>query len=112
MSKVAFISQSIVLLIMLLGASACGGMSPSSNRAIVQPTTYVVTLVCADCAEAGILINVWQNPGLARGKVVFQVPHETAVTVRDAKSADDGRQWYYVESGGKQGWIATDFVKR
>ena len=71
-----------------------------------------VTLTCADCAEAGILINVWQNPGLSRGRVVFQVPHNTVVNMLDSKSADDGRQWYYVESGGKKAWIAADFVTR
>jgi len=58
----------------------------------VQPSIRAVTLAYIDCAEAGILINVWQNPGLSCGSVVFQVPHNTSVTVLDIKSADDSRQ--------------------
>ena len=102
--------QALALLMIILLAAACGG-SPSS-RTTAQPSMRPVTLTCTDCADAGILINVWQNPGLSRGRVVFQVPHNTVVNMLDSKSADDGRQWYYVESGGKKAWIAADFVTR
>ena len=77
-----------------------------------KPTAYVVTLICDDCAAAGIRINVWQNAGISRGSISFSVPHNTKVNVVDSKSADDGRRWYKVEFSSKAGWIAQDFVRR
>jgi len=86
--------------------------SSSSSKDTTAPTPYSAALICSDCADAGININVWQNAGVSRGKVVFSVPHNTIVSVIGNKVADDGRTWYKVEYRGQTGWIAQDFVNR
>ncbi|HUN24398.1 MAG TPA: SH3 domain-containing protein [Anaerolineales bacterium] len=101
----------VIFMIILISFTACS-TSSSSQQPKVSPTTYIVKLVCDDCAQAGIEINVWQNAGTSRGNVIFRVPHQTSVNVVDSKNADDGRLWYKVEYNGKTGWIAKDFVNR
>ena len=101
----------ITVLITAFILSACNTTS-SPQQLNPNPTTYAVMLTCDDCAQAGMNINVWQNAGTSRGNVVFNVPHQTTVTVLGTKTADDGRLWYNVEYNGKKGWIASDFVNR
>jgi len=98
----------IVLLVALL-LSACG--QSASPPPAAPPSAKTVTLLCIDCQAAGVKINVWQMAGVSRGNVSFSVPHNTAVSMLDTKTADDGRVWYKVQYQDKVGWIPADFVQ-
>jgi len=111
MTKLTLTNLLITILITASILSACN-TSSSPQQLNANPTTYAVMLICDDCAQAGMNINVWQNAGTSRGNVVFSVPHQTTVTVIGSKTADDGRLWYNVEYNGKKGWIPRDFVNR
>lgn len=80
--------------------------------AVRSESVQMVTLICVDCANAGISINVWQRAGQNRGRVVFSLPHLTSVRLNSSKIADDGRRWYEVGFQDKTGWVAEDFVRR
>ncbi len=54
-------------------------------------------------------INIWENTGPDRGKVVGEIPHKTKVKILEEKTTD---QFYYkVESpDGLTGWVSELFV--
>lgn len=75
-----------------------------------QPTAWRVTLVCKDCADAGMEINLWDSP--SRNRVTGQVAHGTRVTVLEARqNVGEGRAYYHVKVGGERGWVPEDFVR-
>jgi hypothetical protein len=114
MIKLTITKLLMIVLIIAVTLTGCNLPFPSrsSQQPKVNPTVYTVMLICDDCAQAGMNINVWQNAGTSRGNVVFSVPHQTSVNVVGSKTADDGRLWYNVEYNGKTGWIAKDFVNQ
>lgn len=83
-----------------------GRTNPSSSSG----SSSVVTLVCEDCAAAGIKINLWSDPD--RGSVVGSVPHGTSATIIDDARSSDGRLVYKVRAASITGWITSNFVKR
>jgi hypothetical protein len=84
-------------------------MTPTPTRVPVNGM-----LMCEDCAEAGILISLWEQPGsgsFTRGKVVGSLAHRTAVTIHDQKFSPQESRFYYLVSGnGQKGWIQEPFV--
>ena len=107
-----------ILAMLVLVACAIGILgtlmlnSAPNTQAQPSPTIYTVILICDDCAEIGMEINIWQNAGTSRGNVSFRVPHNTTVNVLNSKIADDERRWFRVEHNGNTGWIAEDFVRK
>lgn len=85
---------------------------PTPPRVIVAPQTSggQAILVCQDCAEIGMNINLWTEPGdLASGaRVGGSAPHNTKATILDQAAG-----WYKVKaSNGATGWLQAEFVKR
>lgn len=83
-------------------------LTDSDADAALQETT--VTLVCEDCAEIGMDINLWDSP--ERNSVTGQVPHGTEATVIEVEyNSDEARDYYHVEAGSESGWLPEDFVQ-
>lgn len=89
----------------LLNEPAATGQPPP------EPTTYEVTLVCQDCLDEGIEINLWATAERDDMRVVGNVPHNTRATVLDTALAD-GMMRYQVEAGGMVGWVSELFIQR
>lgn len=54
-------------------------------------------------------INIWENTGSDRGKVVGKIPHEAKVKILEEKTTD--QLYYKVESpDGLTGWVSELFV--
>lgn len=54
-------------------------------------------------------INLWENAGSDRGKVVVKIPHDTKVEILEENDTD---QKYYrvVDSNNNQGWVSEQFI--
>jgi hypothetical protein len=104
----------LALCVVIVVVSAGCGSSEAEVEATAETEAETVSakLVCADCAESGDEISVWQSAGTSTGMAVFSVPHGTTVKLLESKTADDGRTWYYVQWGPKQGWVEEDFVQQ
>lgn len=91
---------------------ACAGRGQQPTQSEPVATAFVITLICADCAEGGLDINLWDAP--TRTRVTGHVPHGTRVTVLEtASNADEGRQYYHVTAAnGESGWLPEDFVQK
>lgn len=95
----------VLLVVVLL---FCFLVSCSSGDKVLEQERVEVLLVCDECEEAGMDINIWQDKGIS--KVVFSVPNRTLVTQID-RALYDGRYWIKIEYQGKTGWILEDFVQ-
>jgi len=71
-----------------------------------------IKLLCQECADIGMEINIWSIPGGAAegAKVVGSVPHNTSGTRLD-RTTTDGRTWYKVRASGVLGWVLSEFVR-
>ncbi|MGC8839784.1 MAG: zinc ribbon domain-containing protein [Anaerolineae bacterium] len=79
-----------------------GRGTPSENR-LPTSTPHLAWLSCKDCADAGMLINLWDSP--QRGRVTGRLPHGTLVTILDSR---DGH--YLVSARGKRGWVSEAMI--
>ena len=98
------ICLAVVVFSLLVG---CGSQSTPEPTAKKQPEIEVV-LVCDECAEIGMEINIWSSQ--FSGKVIFSVPNRTVVTRID-REYEDGRYWIKIRYQGKTGWILEDFAE-
>lgn len=74
-----------------------------------RSTPQVVTLVCQECADAGMQINLWVDS--ERTQISGSVPHGTTVTVLNF-SIIGGRVLYQVRVGNVVGWVTSNFIKK
>lgn len=95
----------VALIVLTVAALSCGGSTPTPSV-----SRETATLVCDECAEAGMKINLWKQPG-GGGAVAGSVSNRTRVTILDT-TTEDGRRWYKVSGGGTIGWILGDFVQQ
>ena len=79
-------------------------------RATPEAPTEMALLVCDECAEAGMKINLWAKPG-GGASLAGSVPNRTRVTLLDT-TVEGGRRWCKVEAGRVTGWILSEFVQR
>ena len=113
MTKLGFIKLRVPALLIVMGAiavlsSGCASES-SAPAAVAQPTTYPVTLVCEECADIGMEINLWSTP--SRSGVAGSVPHNTPATVLET-STYQGVVHYKVTADGITGWVSELFVEK
>lgn len=73
------------------------------------PEPEAALLVCQDCADAGININLWSSP--ERLKIVGSVPHLTTAVIIDTAQQEEWKL-YRVRANNINGWITEDFVKK
>jgi len=105
------ICLAVVVFSLLVG---CGSQSTPEPTATKQEPTSTkqpeieVVLVCDECAEIGMEINIWSSQ--FSGKVIFSVPNRTVVTRID-REYEDGRYWIKIRYQGKTGWILEDFAE-
>jgi len=96
------ICLAVVVFSLLVG---CGSQSTPEPTATKQEPTSTkqpeieVVLVCDECAEIGMEINIWSSQ--FSGKVIFSVHREY----------EDGRYWIKIRYQGKTGWILEDFAE-
>jgi len=67
-----------------------------------------VRLVCYECADAGIEINLWDSP--QRVKVVGTVPHMSRAVYLDSETVG-GKKYYRISHNGVRGWLPAEFVR-
>lgn len=99
----------VIILIIIIALSFSNRSSLRTSTSSVA-TTYSVTIVCADCAAAGMEINLWADPD--RTSVVGSVPHGTSATVIDRTTNSEGRIVYRVRALGNSGWVTSNFIDR
>ena len=75
------------------------------------PETKVL-LSCQDCAEEGILINLWNEPGglSATSKMLGEFEHLTVCILLDETTIDDFL-WYKVRCDSIEGWLSHRLVE-
>jgi len=101
------LSLIVFIPIVALGVSACFGSSGTDvTRDRPTPTPAAETrawLSCKDCADIGMLINLWDSP--ARGQVIGKLPHGHAITILES------REGHCLVSGdGQKGWVSAAMV--
>ena len=83
----------------------------ATTRSIKEPINDVSygTLICDECKEIGMKINVWTHPD--RSGVAFSVSSGTQVKITDSQIYEDIK-YYKVKYGSKTGWIRDIFVQK
>lgn len=104
-----------LFMLALVGALTACAQSPTAAPIARTrlPSPDKVTIHCPDCAEEGLLVNLWDTPQSAASgaKVQAQVPHGTPCDVADSGS-NEGRTWLAVNCGGLNiGWVLKDLTK-
>lgn len=75
----------------------------------IEPEVEVL-LVCDECAEIGMEINIWSSQFETTRRAIFSVPNRTVVTRIDS-AHEDGRNWIKIRYQGKTGWVLGEFVE-
>lgn len=110
-TKILLVLVGVIAVFWIL--SAIGNQAKDNQAAIIEELianpniNKQAVLLCEDCAEEGILINLWDSP--KKQKVLGSVPHLTEVTITAADSLD-GVIYYKVRGSGLFGWISEPFV--
>jgi len=109
----------LLLLLVLLGVSlACGAPSQPAPTLVPTativptpaPTTYRVYLYCADCAEIGMNINLWETIDRQNLATTGSVPNNAPVTVLDRQEYE-GFVYYKVQYHGQTGWVSEQMIR-
>jgi hypothetical protein len=74
-----------------------------------NPETKRVIIVCEECKELNIPIDLWDAP--EQNESVGQVAHNTKGIVLQKRSYN-GVMFYRVRAGGYTGWISRGFIER
>ena len=91
----------LVICLVIFFLKSYGGTGTSSN-------TKSITLVCEDCKDAGMEINIWSDP--QRSGVKGSVPSGTKATELDNETYD-GIYYYKVTTNGITGWVSSSMVE-
>jgi hypothetical protein len=105
MTQRVLISAGLLCILTAAAISVYGipAQPPPRPTQAPTPTPFVTWLVCDDCAEIGMRINVWTNPG--RGGVAGQLPPRTLVTVTGSAEWD-GLTHYRIWTPELTGWVS------
>ena len=98
----------VVMLLCVLGIlfTVIGGDDDNKKS---STSSERVTLVCDDCAEIGMEINIWKTP--RRAGVAGSVPSGTRATVLD-KETYNGVLHYKISASGITGWVSRQMVQK
>lgn len=113
--KTIIIIAVIALLGTILIASSGGSNTqenenPSSSAVVQEEDDRYTTLSGMENGELVVEeINVWENVGPDRGKVVGKISHDTKVKILEEKTND--QLYYKIQSPeGLTGWVSEQFV--
>jgi len=113
MTKRSSINLTVLATLIVIAATSMfiAGCAAETPVPTVRPqaTTYPVTLVCEDCADIGMEINLWSTP--SRSGVAGSVPHNTPATVLET-SVYQGVLHYKVRARGITGWVSELFIQK
>lgn len=73
-----------------------------------RATPTQVILICDECEQAGLGINVWSRKGTG-SRIAFTVPNRTVVDMFSSELFM-GELWYRVEHQGRTGWTLGEYV--
>ena len=106
--------------VLALAAIACGcratGIPGERTYEVPTPLSPILKgrLWCPDCADEGTSIELWQEAGVQRGKVVGKGNHGDNVDIFE-KWYDDSEERYYYRvrllSTGATGWVSEKLVQ-
>lgn len=104
--------RSGIPLLLVLIALMCLVMYAIGSRRSAAPSSpaRTVLLSCQECADAGMLISLWAEPGVTGAKLTGKLSHNTTVTILDTRTVD-GDLWYRVSAAGQSGWVRYTFTK-
>lgn len=98
----------LVFAFLVLASSACGSTTTSVPT---SPPAYSITLVCQECADIGMEINIWKTPDRQGRQTVGSVPSGTKASVLGTQVLD-GVKHYQVRIGSVVGWVSELMVQQ
>ncbi len=97
-------SRALVALLVAIVASTAVGLPAVADLNLILGASAQVAYTNGDG------VNVRDTPGF-NGGVVAALGEDVEVIVHDGPvEANDGSYWYYVSSGGAEGWVIADYL--
>ncbi|CAN5753705.1 hypothetical protein BH23CHL2_BH23CHL2_02440 [soil metagenome] len=98
-------SRALVALLVAIVASTAVGLPVVADLNLILGASAQVTYTNGDG------VNVRDTPGFNGSSVLSTLGEGVEVIVHDGPvAANDGSYWYYISSGGVEGWVIADYL--
>lgn len=98
-------SRALVALLVAIVASTAVGLPVVADLNLILGASAQVAYTNGDG------VNVRDTPGFNGSNVITALGEGVEVIVHDGPvAANDGSNWYYISSGGFEGWVIADFL--